>query len=325
MDIEKQILIAKGTFKHLPGVRKINKRTGGTIESRYCYSVWMRHLKYWSKFRNKIPETVAELGPGDSLGTGFAALLSGCNHLYALDVIKYWDNNRNLRIFNELVDLFKKKSTIPDNNEYPKVRPVPADFSFPAIITDEILKESLSEERLNKIRREITDIDNPENTIIRYKIPWHDPDVISSQTVDLIYSQAVLECIEDLDNTFQAMCLWIRTGGLMSHTIDFKSHGLTTEWNGHWKFTDFEWYLVKGGKSFLINRQPYSAYLDLHRKYGFRILIDESVKKENRIDLNALSKRFRALSEEDRTTSGVYILSAKESDCLESEMNSEPQ
>src|SRR5512138_1781851 len=143
MDFEKQILIAKGAFKHLPGVRKGYRRTGGTIESRYCYSVWMRHLKNWNKYRDKVPETVAELGPGDSLGTGFAALISGARHLFALDMIKYWDNDRNLRIFNELVELFRKREAVPDNTEYPKVRPILTDYSFPsAILTNGVLKES---------------------------------------------------------------------------------------------------------------------------------------------------------------------------------------
>ncbi|HEX2922119.1 MAG TPA: hypothetical protein VHO50_13225 [Bacteroidales bacterium] len=316
MDIEKQILIAKGAFKHLPGVSKRFRRTGGTIESRYCYSVWMRHLKYWSKHRNKVPVTVAELGPGDSLGTGFAALLSGARRLFALDVVKYWDNDRNLRIFNELVDLFRKRVPVPDNTEYPKVRPFLSDYSFPSsILTDDDLKESLSESRLEIIRKEIIDIDNPRNIYIKYKIPWHDPYVITANSIDFIYSQAVLECIDDLDNTYLSMCRWMKPGALMSHTIDLKSHGLTSEWNGHWKFNDFEWYLVKGGRRFLINRQPLSTHIEMHKRHGFEILTNESIKSFNKLDPDVLSKRFRGLSEEDRTTSGVYVLSRKCEKC----------
>lgn len=318
MDLEKQILIAKGTIRHLPGIKKFlpPPKTGGTNESRYCYSVWMRHLIHWSRFRNYIPSTVAELGPGDSLGTGIAALLSGSNSLFALDVIKYWNNERNVTIFEELVELFRKKAPIPDAAEYPRLKPYLSDYSFPAeILTDEKLKNSLSDERIAKIRHEIQDIDNPSNRIIKYKIPWHEPEVISFASVDFIYSQAVLECIDELDSTYKAMCRWLKPDGLMSHTIDFKSHGLTREWNGHWKFNDFQWNLVKGGRSFLVNRKTLSEHLRLLSEYGFSILESEPVKSENRVPRSSFSKKFRTLSQDDITTSGIYILSEKGKEC----------
>ncbi|MGE5419399.1 MAG: hypothetical protein ACM3UT_04395 [Chloroflexota bacterium] len=318
MDIEKQILIAKGSFKHLPGVKKLlpSHKTTGTIESRYCYTVWLRHLKSWGKVNTGIPEKVAELGPGDSLGTCFAALLSGSNRIYALDVKKYWDDERNLRVFNELVELFHQRAPLPDHTVYPKARPVPPDFNFPDdILTEDLMKESLDPERIEAIRHEIMDIDNPGNTFIKYKIPWHDPEVLDPGTVDFIYSQAVLECIDDLGNTYLAMCRWLKPNGLISHTIDFKSHGLTMEWNGHWKFSDNEWYLVKGGRTFLINRQPLSTHLEFLHRFGFEIIDRQDVKRENRIDKELLAVRFRTLSDEDLTTSGTYLLSRKGRKC----------
>jgi hypothetical protein len=318
MDFEKQLLIAKGSIKHIPGARFFlhPPQTGGTNESRYCYSVWFRHMEHWFRYRSYMPETVAELGPGDTPGIGFAALLSGVKHIYSLDVVKYWYNDRNLRIFEELVQLFKSKADIPDNSVYPRVKPVLDDYRFPSnILPDGLLKETLAEERLNAIRVEIMDINNPDNIIIKPKIPWHKADVLDKESVDFIYSQAVLECIDDLDNTYLAMCRWIKPGGLMSHTIDLKSHGLMKDWNGHWKFSRLEWWLTRGAKSFLVNRQPVSAHVRFHRIYGFRILEKKSVISENKLDINSFSKEFRGLSEEDLTTSGVYILSEKGGTC----------
>jgi hypothetical protein len=76
----------------------------------YCYEVWLKHLTLlWANGLRTIPDTVAELGPGDSLGTGLAALLSGANHYYALDIIRYADTPRNLMIFDQLVDLFQRR------------------------------------------------------------------------------------------------------------------------------------------------------------------------------------------------------------------------
>jgi hypothetical protein len=82
MKNQKVLPLIKGVIKHFPLVKSLlPQRAGGTIDSRYCYSVWMRHLKNWSIINSELPKIVAELGPGDSLGTGFAALLSGYKDL----------------------------------------------------------------------------------------------------------------------------------------------------------------------------------------------------------------------------------------------------
>jgi hypothetical protein len=314
MNKEKLKPILTGIIKHIPGVKKIlSKGTGGTIESRYCYSVWMRHLINWNTMKDGIPENVAELGPGDSLGIGLASLLSGSRHFYAFDVIKYWDNKRNLEIFEELIKLFRSKANIPDNLEYPKVKPVLENYNFPsAILSDQLLNETLADSRLNAIRKEIMDIDNPANSFIKYYIPWNESDIVYINTIDFIYSQAVLQHVEDLDYTYRAMQKWLKPSGLMSHTIDFKSMGVTESWNGHWTFNDFEWRIVKGGNIFLINREPISKHIELLFKYGFKLLINIPIKMENQLDRNQFSSKFKNLSEEDIITSGTYILAKKD-------------
>ena len=61
----------------------------------------------------------------------------------------------------------------------------------------------------------------------------------------------------------------------------------------------------------LISRLPCSVHVDLHKKYNFKILKQSFDKKENTLDRNDLAKRFKDLSEDDLTTSGMYILSQK--------------
>ena len=77
-------------------------------------------------------------------------------------------------------------------------------------------------------------------------------------------------------------------------------------------FSDFEWNIVKGGKIFLINRQPFSKHMELQSKYGFKVLVNVPAKLENKLNRNQLSGKFRNLSEEDITTSGTYIVSKSE-------------
>jgi hypothetical protein len=40
-----------------------------------------------------------EIGPGDSIGVGLAALLSGCKNYIALDAIKYTNIDLNMSVF----------------------------------------------------------------------------------------------------------------------------------------------------------------------------------------------------------------------------------
>ena len=313
MVIEKIKPLIKGAITLIPGVKLfLGKGTGGTINSRYCYSVWLRHLSKLNAVESQIPATIAELGPGDSLGIGLAALLSGCQKYYALDVVKSWDIQRNLQIFDELVTLFKNRTPIPDNMEFKAVRPEIQDYAFPYyIITEDQLNEALSDERLSAIREELSNIGSSSNSYIFYQIPWYDSKVIEKNTVDFIYSQAVLEHVEDLENTYSAMNKWLKPGAIMSHTIDFKSHGITKTWNGHWTFGDLAWKIVKGSRVFLINRHPFSHHRNLHSKYGFSILETSIAKLTNQLKLSQLSKRFKSLNEEEITTSGMYILSKK--------------
>ncbi|WP_432709524.1 methyltransferase domain-containing protein [Pedobacter sp.] len=289
---EKILPMTIGLIYHVPLVKTIlSYRTGGTIESRYCYSVWLRHLKMLNTVQAGIPKRVAELGPGDSLGIGFAALLSGCESFRAFDVIKYWNIERNLKIFEELVVLFKNKTPIPDNTEYPRVQPRLDAYAFPDnIISEEILKDTLSECRLEAIREEIKNPDSPNNTLVKFYVPWDDYKVISPDSVDFVYSQAVLEHVEDLEGTYVAFSKWLKRGGIMSHSIDFKCHNTTRSWNGHRTYSEFEWKIIKGGRMFLINRQPYSVHKELHKKYGFRILKELPVIMANNIQRINLHK-----------------------------------
>lgn len=103
------LLTGLATF--LPGMtRLISRTTGGTSSARYCYSVWLRHLT--TMYQNAVPihpAVVVELGPGDSLGVGLAALLSGAQQYFAVDVLPYAHTDRNVAVFDELVALFRQR------------------------------------------------------------------------------------------------------------------------------------------------------------------------------------------------------------------------
>ncbi|MBS4058269.1 MAG: hypothetical protein KGZ82_13195 [Bacteroidales bacterium] len=311
--------IVAGFIKNSVFLRKLMPlKTGGTNNSRYCYSVWLRHLVKIN-MGNKLflPESVAELGPGDSLGIGIASLLSGAKEYIALDIQKYWNPAQNVKMLEDLLVLFKNREPIPDENEFPNVQPKLVDYSFPAaILSDDLLMTCLTPERIEAIKMELTNPDNTDNVFIKYFIPWSNPEVVRKESVELIISQAVLEHVDELEGTYRAMNQWLKTDAIMSHSIDFKSHGFTKSWNGHWTLSEWEWKIVRGGRFYAINREPFSTHLRIMNQTGFKIENTELKKLPGKIKINQLAKSFSKLSAEDITVSGMYVIALKESSAL---------
>ncbi len=314
--------LVKGIIKSIPGIERIynfHTGTGGTNSARYCYSVWLRHLIHAHENGVRLfPERIAELGPGDSLGIGLSALISGSEHYFALDIIKFTNAEINLKIFDELVALFKNKTPIPDEKEFPLMKPTLKNYHFPDhILTNEHMSKMLDEVRIKKIRNSIKVLELPpgiigkETSMITYEAPWNETVINESGEVDMIISQAVLQHIDGLAFTYQLMNKWLTPAGYMSHVIDFKSMGSSDNWFGHWSYSDIEWKIVRGRKKYLINRLPYSAHVKLLKENGFDIVYNSKTVSESTIDRKNLAPRFKAMSEEDISVSGAYVLSVK--------------
>lgn len=317
--------LAKCAVSYMPGLYGLARRltsTGGSDSARYCYSVWLRHLVMLQ--RNGLPtwfESVAEPGPGDSLGIGLCALLCGATRYAALDVAVYANPARNLQVFEELVGLFRQRAPIPDDAELPEVYPRLPDYRFPADILDDArLDAALAPARLDMIRQALAHAGStgavrpaPADTgngaiHITYAAPWYAPDIVQPASVDLLYSQAVLEHVDDLAGAYRAMVAWLRPGGVLSHVIDYRSHGITRAWNGHWRYSHLVWQLaVRGRRLYLINREPHSRHLALLRACGCEVVCDMRVSDSTGIGRQQVAPAFRTLSESDLTTSTAFM------------------
>ena len=207
--------VVKGLLTFIPGAARIlpKGRTGGTNSASYCLDVWLKHLALLrSGGMLATPRTLAELGPGDSIGVGLAALLSGVDRYYALDVVRFSNTASNLAIFDEIAALSKARDA------------------------------SLSEARISLIRGAIASPGSEHDGVtIKYMVPWSDVRAIEPESVDVIVSHAVLEHVVDLESTYRALSLWLKPGGMMSHQIDFTAHGTAEKWNGYRAYPEFLW------------------------------------------------------------------------------------
>jgi len=304
---------AYGLFTYLPYANRLRmKGTGGTVSARYCYSVWLRHLVL--TYRNSsrcYPKVVAELGPGDSLGIGLAALISGSDKYFALDVVRHADIKRNESIFDELVNLFKEREPIPGNEEFPRVKPLVDCYDFPHDLLDDLhLEKALDGVRLDKIRNSISHA-NDSDSMLEYIVPWDSEEIRKEINADMIYTQAVLEHVDNLKYTYAVMYDLLKQTGCMSHQIDLKSHGTAKEWNGHWRYSDLLWKIIKGRRPYLLNRIPYSHHVSYMRNAGFNILYEQKTLSDTIYKVSDLAHNFHTNTEEDLTVSSVYIQAIK--------------
>ena len=119
--------LVKGLLTYVPPVNAWRLRrgtTGGSNSARYCYAVWLRHLVVVSRHGFKLDgAAIGELGPGDSIGTGLAALLAGASRYVGLDVVPYSAHANLEQLLDELTELYARQEPIPGHDEFPAIRP----------------------------------------------------------------------------------------------------------------------------------------------------------------------------------------------------------
>lgn len=304
--------LIKGAATYVPGLYRPERgSTGGTVTARYCYSVWLRHLRTISAASGQSSfARVAELGPGDSLGIGLAALLSGASHLEALDVVRYAPRERNRAILLELAALFRKKERIPDDSEFPRVQPKLRVYDFPSDLLDGgRLANALSEARVARIGAAVDGM--PSDVSAEYRVPWDQGSVKAEADQDLVYSQAVLEHVEDINATHSALARRLRPGGIASHAVDFRSHCITPGWDGHLQYSPGLWRIVKGRRPYLLNRRSPTEHLTAMERTGFRILREDRITQEPTLSDRKLAGTFRSWSREDRRTAAMTIVAQR--------------
>ena len=304
-------LILGGLKSYLPIPLASYTGTGGTTSGAYCYSVWMRHRtiieRHIPGFR---PGIVAELGPGDSIGLGLAALLSGARKYYGMDVLEHASVATNLRVFDELVELFRRRAPIPGDDVYPGMFPRLADYAYPAGVVDE---SALDEATIQRLRAAIT-LKNGPDSAIHYACPWN-ANSVPPGSADLVISQGALQDMDhlpgrdDLVDNLRIMAAWLKPGGVMSHHVELACPG-GTPWNHHWGYGSVEWKLIRGRRPYYKNRVPLSEYLRLLPTLGCDVVAVEPTHAEG-LPRERLAAPFRGLPDADLKTRAALVVAVK--------------
>ncbi len=299
--------LVKGTLTRVPFLAAWRLRqgsTGGSSSTRYCYGVWLRHMVLLGRHGFDVRDAqIGELGPGDSIGTGLAALLSGASRYVGLDLVPFSAKADLAGIVRELERLYRVQAPIPNHDEFPAVRPRLASYEFPLDLVD---TSGVSQ----RAELAIADVAHALNLgpRIGYIAPWTSVNAIAPASLDLIFSQAVLQFVDGLEALYRAMFTWTKPGGYGSHSIGCSAMYLSPYWNGHWAYSDLEWRIVRGRRAYLHNREPASVHVSLARRAGFEVLSVERDQASDGLPKSALASRFRALGDEDLNTRGMVLI-----------------
>lgn len=286
------------------------------VDPRYGYSVWLRHMVTLARHGIHGPfPTVVELGPGNSIATGVAALLCGAQRYIGLDVLEHMATTTHESTLDELLQLFAEGADIPGSAAYPTLCPQLDDYRFPADLLAACGYRADDQERIAAIRAAVRDLDGMSDAaaLLRYIVPWTSAS-LPAESVDLIFTQAVLQEIPHdpnaaLRQTIAAMASWLRPGGMMSHQVDFGIYGLDP-WNAHWTWSDLQWKLIRGRRDNFVNREPLSTYEALLQEHGLSLVAAEIVDDPGAVDA-ALAPRYAALPERERRARAVTLIARK--------------
>ncbi|SDH10813.1 methyltransferase domain-containing protein [Roseospirillum parvum] len=293
--------LAKGLISLVaPGATHIrhDKRSAA-----YFYSALMRHLVRLDAHgaRPRLG-AVAELGPGAALGMGLTALLLGAESYRGLDIAPYaGDAEANRALLDQLAGLVADRAGIPHGGDFARIRPTLADHRFPDWLP---LDPDTVRARARTLAPALA---APGTPPIHYTAPWTRADA-EAGTIDWLFSQAVLEHVDDVPATWAAIARWLAPGGVTSHQIDLRSHGTATTWNGHWAIPPTTWKLMRGRRPYLLNRQPLSAHLKALEQAGLELIaIDRSPAPDPGTPRHNLQEPWRSLPDDDLTTAGAFV------------------
>ena len=249
---------------------------GQMLDPEYACEIIDSH---YAKTRSYLPDTfvVCELGPGDSLATAMVAPCYGGVKSYLVDMGNYATKNK--LYYQQLADFLAAKHF--------------KGFNYVSNFTlNEVLEKNNSYYLTNGLEG------------LRS---------LPNETVDLVFSQAVLEHIRlsDISDVIRETYRILKSGGVASHKIDLKDH-LGGSLN-NLRFSKMVWesnlFSLSG---FYTNRLRASEIVELFKESCFKIVsYKESRWEEIPISRGLIHPEFACLAKNDLLISGLEIVVRK--------------
>ena len=90
--------------------------------------------------------------------------------------------------------------------------------------------------------------------------------------------------------------------------LDYASHGLADEWNGHWQYGPLGWTIVRWSRPYLLNREPHATQQQNLHDAGFEIIEEDRRFDDGGLPRERLAARYQTISDIDLRTRGVFLV-----------------
>lgn len=267
----------------------------GRGDADYAWSVFSRHLAQLDAAGFKGADRILEIGTGRNLGTALLwwSIISSRNENKPIEIV-CWDTFKNAK---------------------------PETDGFWAELAQALLAkspEALRGEDLSRIRQRLREVaDGHVKPPIVYRVePLAELEAAMTRAghaFDLIYSQAAIEHIWDIDAFWDAMGRLTAPNGWQSHRIDLADHGRREtnyiemlEWSrlGYWLAMRF----IPGA----INRWRACQHLEKMTTLGMQILLEQRTQRDHLpIPLGQVSPEFRHLGDAELRTTALDVVAIK--------------
>ncbi len=270
---------AKGLLTFIPGVaqlltrkKRTSKHSGSIAE--FCYTLWLSLLVHFEE--NGVSpdfETVGELGSGGSVGVGICALLTGTKQYFTLDIEDHYDKENNLKLLSEIVSLLRNKTRIPSS--YKQINIKISKYDYPShLISPRFMDNAF----IDELRNEINDYClGTKHLIILYD--WYKKPALK---LDMVFSRAVMEHVNDPYSVYKNLSFHLKSGAFSFHDIEFHSHGITKNINGHLDINKAFWAIIYGRRPYFLNRWTLKDHINALEDLNYYLIyIDQNIATEN--------------------------------------------
>jgi len=284
-------------------VKPDKNRTLGTSDGFYCFSLFVKLFYYSDKHLDPNRQnSILEVGCGDTFVTSCLFYFCGYKSIYAVDGFKYLNKQKTISALDQAIKLLREQSKIVLNFN-PKVNEQVFERLYNVIPSGndfEIMAKDL--------KNAVEDYFDGRVSFINYMAPY-ELNYKFNVKFDFIFSQAVLEHVFPLESTLSFFKKNLSEGGIMYHNIDFKSHGFSTLFNGHYLMNDKEFKRLSSPFVFrMINRFP-PSYFDEYFCDNFELLYEQAV--EFRTNLEIEDAKVPLKNRKDLTISSkLYVVRA---------------
>jgi SAM-dependent methyltransferase len=283
----------------------------GHVSAERPYGIWIKHLVLLrAAGMGKLPDDVAEFGPGDSTGVGLASLLSGVRKYCGFDAAHFVDTERDVGLVGEIAQLVRQRAAAqkgwPDIAQYLH-DPAWADVMAPTASSVERVRE-LAAALAHAV---VTAYEPGDPRPIRVLAPWQPHACQFRAEFDMVFSHSVVQYVDDIDHFFTACAALLRPGGWMSHQIDLSSMRMTRTWNGHLAYSDAVWRFVTSRQPYFPRRWLVPDYLAAARRAGLQVMQVSRLQDPTGLSRNRLALPFHAYPDEELQCRGAFLVARK--------------